>query len=485
MNTQNIEQDDNKRSRGIGLKWLSVLLAILTVLVSILLLLASYNISESYKRQQDATEAYISGQILANQLKQGSDNLTTDVRSFVVTGKTKFLEYYCKELTELKTYDNAYNELKPLLKEDNLLSSLKMINDYEDKLKQSEAKAILMAMDYYGITDQKYRDCLGDYSLTSYEEGLSLEDKHNKAISLAFGGDSELVHYGDYDMYKKIVNDNIDSFIKQLASVTHNEQAESMKQLDNSVFALRRMTIYSMLFLMLMASTILNFVVRPLLKNIGHINSHDYLEEEGVYEIKYLATSYNQMMSKVNDNQKKLSYEASHDALTGLLNRQAYLDNIRRFEEEKICFLHMDADNFKHVNDTYGHDVGDMYLQKIARVLVQSFRKGDEIYRLGGDEFAVIMDGITESSSQIVTDKVKLIEDAMLDGSDGLPTSAVSFGATFYDGSGGVDKVYKEADLALYVAKNSGKGKLIFYDESMAMENPEKNTPNEQAEVSA
>ena len=125
MNTQNIEQYDNKRSRGIGLKWLSVLLAILTVLVSILLLLASYRISESYKRQQEASEAYIRGQILANQLKQGSDNLTTDVRSFVVTGKSKFLEYYCKELTELKTYDNAYNELKPLLKEDNLLSSQK------------------------------------------------------------------------------------------------------------------------------------------------------------------------------------------------------------------------------------------------------------------------------------------------------------------------------------------------------------------------
>lgn len=474
MEKDKVDKQESRKSRGIGLKWLSVLLAILTVLVSVLLLLASYRISTSSKHVQEASDAYIRSQIAANQLKQGSDNLTTHVRSFVVTGKSKYLEYYIKEKTELKAFDNAYEELNSILEDNNLKASLKMINDYEDKLKESEAKAILMAMEYYDITDQKYYDALSGYNLTSYEASLSLDDKHDKSISLAFGGDSELVHYGDYDMYKKIVEDNVDSFIKQLASATQNDQAESMKSLDNSVFALRRMTIYSMLFLMLMAFTILNFVVRPLLKNIEHINTHDYLEEEGVYEIKYLATSYNQMMSRVNDNQKKLSYEASHDALTGLFNRQAYLDNIRSFEDAKICFLHLDVDNFKHINDTYGHDVGDRYLKKVAAVLEKSFRKGDQIYRLGGDEFAVIMDEIDKENAQIVIDKVEMIEEALIDGSDGVPVSAVSVGATFYTGAGDVDRVYKEADLALYAAKNSGKGKLVFYDESMANDTIEK-----------
>ena len=469
-----VDKEETKKSKGIGLKWLGVLLGILSILVSALLLIASYRISASSKAVQDASDAYINSQIAANQLKQGSDNLTTDVRSFVVTGKTKYLDYYFKERMELKTFDNAYEQLKPLLADESLTSSLKMINDYEDKLKELEAKAILMAMEYYDIQDQKYHDNLSDYKLTTYEESLPIEEKRDKSISLAFGGDSELVHYGDYDMYKKIVNDNIEIFIKQLASATQNDQADSMKSLDNSVNALRRMTIYSMLFLMLMAFTILNFVVRPLLKNIEHINTHDYLEEEGVYEIKYLATSYNQMMSRVNDNQKKLSYEASHDALTGLFNRQAYLDNIRTFEGSKICFLHLDVDNFKFINDTYGHDVGDRYLKKVATVLEHSFRKGDQVYRLGGDEFAVIMDEIVEENAQIVIDKIELIETALTDGSDGVPVSAVSAGATFYNGEGEVDRVYKEADLALYAAKNSGKGKLVFYDESMANETIEK-----------
>ena len=186
MEKDKVDKQESRKSRGIGLKWLSVLLAILTVLVSVLLLLASYRISTSSKHVQEASDAYIRSQIAANQLKQGSDNLTTHVRSFVVTGKSKYLEYYIKEKTELKAFDNAYEELNSILEDNNLKASLKMINDYEDKLKESEAKAILMAMEYYGITDQKYYDALSGYNLTSYEASLSLDNKHDKSISLAF-----------------------------------------------------------------------------------------------------------------------------------------------------------------------------------------------------------------------------------------------------------------------------------------------------------
>ena len=84
------------------------------------------------------------------------------------------------------------------------------------------------------------------------------------------------------------------------------------------------------------------------------------------------------------------------------------------------------------------------------------------------------MDEIDKENAQIVIDKVEMIEEALIDGSDGVPVSAVSVGATFYTGAGDVDRVYKEADLALYAAKNSGKGKLVFYDESMANDTIEK-----------
>ena len=117
-------------SRKIGLKTVGILIVVLTVLISIILLITANKIIDYSKNVQTASDEYIKAQLTASQLKQGSDNLTEHVRSFVVTGKTKYLDYYLKELLETKTYDNAYEELAPLLDDANLASSLEMINSY-------------------------------------------------------------------------------------------------------------------------------------------------------------------------------------------------------------------------------------------------------------------------------------------------------------------------------------------------------------------
>ncbi|MBQ6493111.1 MAG: GGDEF domain-containing protein [Erysipelotrichaceae bacterium] len=462
----------NYSRRGIGLKWLSIMMIVLTVIVTGLLFYTGQNVSESSKQLQESSDAYIREQIAASQLKQGSDNLTTHVRSFAVTGKEKFLAYYFTELNDLKTYDNAYAELEPLVENTSLASSLEMINDYETKLKELEGRSILLAMDYYGVGD-KYREYLSQYSLSDLEKNMEPEEKRNKAIDLVFGGNSELVHFGDYDMHKKIVNDNIEFFVSKLAVMTQNEQSASMKSLDSSIWSLRWVTACSMVFLFLVAFTLLRYVVAPLLMNIAHINEHDFLEEMGVDELRYLANSYNQMLAKFKDNQKKLSYEASHDALTGLFNRQAYLDTYPKYETEKICFLHIDVDNFKFINDTYGHDIGDRFLQKVAKILMHCFRSYDMVFRLGGDEFAVIMVNVDEDCKDIITQKAETIQKGLGDDTDGVPKATVSIGAAFTKGDGTIGNMYKEADLALYTAKNRGKGMIVYYDESMSDSIPE------------
>ena len=454
-------------SRKIGLKTVGILIVVLTVLISIILLITANKIIDYSKNVQTASDEYIKAQLTASQLKQGSDNLTEHVRSFVVTGKTKYLDYYLKELLETKTYDNAYEELAPLLDDANLASSLEMINSYETKLKELEGKGILLALYAYDISNQNYYYYFKDYRLTDYEKALDNDTKHDRAISMVFGGDDELVHFGDYDMHKKIVNDNIEIFVKQLSNVTKAEQESSITALNSAVVRARSYIVTAMVLMLSVAFIVLAYVVAPLVKNIQHINSHEYLELNGVREMGFLASAYNEMLTQVKDDQDKLSYEASHDALTGLYNRQAFLSMYQSYKASKICFLHIDIDNFKEINDSYGHDIGDRILQKVAKTLNDIFRSNDLIFRMGGDEFAVIMVGIKSDDQNVVKKKAKKIMDKLADTKDGLPYISVSIGATFSHEDGTDKRMYKESDLALYEAKNNGKGRIVFFDDKM------------------
>ena len=126
----------------------------------------------------------------------------------------------------------------------------------------------------------------------------------------------------------------------------------------------------------------------------------------------------------------------------------------KELSEEKLCLLLLDVDKFKIVNDTYGHDVGDLVLKKVADVLRHQFRANDLIFRFGGDEYAVIM----RNAGAELTDLVKIkIGNAnrQLATDEHLPETSLSAGAAF--GSGAItEELFKRADTALYKVKNSG-----------------------------
>ena len=88
--------------------------------------------------------------------------------------------------------------------------------------------------------------------------------------------------------------------------------------------------------------------------------------------------------------------------------------------EEKLCFILMDVDKFKSVNDTYGHDQGDLVLRKVAEVLKHQFRSGDMIFRLGGDEFAVIMVNTGTELQDLVRRKIMTANEELNRG-EGIP----------------------------------------------------------------
>ena len=185
----------------------------------------------------------------------------------------------------------------------------------------------------------------------------------------------------------------------------------------------------------------------------------------GAYEFKYLALTYNDIYNLKKVNESVLQQKAEQDPLTGLANRAAFekLQHVLKSDVSLVLFL-MDVDNFKSVNDTYGHKVGDQVLQKVAEALQKSFRSEDFVMRIGGDEFSAVVTHITPEQSSALEQKITSINEFLSNSDDGLPVVTLSIGAAFSD-QGFTDDLYVLADKALYYVKEHGRNGYAVYQD--------------------
>ncbi len=174
--------------------------------------------------------------------------------------------------------------------------------------------------------------------------------------------------------------------------------------------------------------------------------------------------------------EEHLAKLAHHDSLTGLPNR--YLLKIRldaiisgwsKETNHLAAVLFLDLDGFKSINDTLGHDIGDIVLQTVGRRLQHCIREHDMAARLGGDEFITIIDRITSrEEAALVADKIRhQIALPIVTEGHGLQVTC-SMGVSFFPGDGvNAESLLKNADMAMYSAKQQGKNNYLFYREEM------------------
>ncbi|USG66613.1 GGDEF domain-containing protein [Brevibacillus ruminantium] len=163
-------------------------------------------------------------------------------------------------------------------------------------------------------------------------------------------------------------------------------------------------------------------------------------------------------------------YLAFHDSLTGLYNRAAFdelFEKAIRDGKGSIALMMIDLDNFKKVNDQWGHDKGDELLKHVAECIQRFARKEDRAVRLGGDEFVLIMPSVgRQQADEIARGMIKAITAST---AAQIPLEeegvTVSIGIALSDGlEVDTDILYKQADLALYRSKEQGKNRYHFYD---------------------
>lgn len=169
----------------------------------------------------------------------------------------------------------------------------------------------------------------------------------------------------------------------------------------------------------------------------------------------------------------KLVHQAFHDSLTGLANRALFRDRVehalaRCARGGRVATLLFDLDNFKAVNDTVGHLEGDLLLTAVADRLRRATRGCDTVARIGGDEFAVLLDGIQNREHAMhvlerITEALRI--PIPLQGREFIV--AASVGVAFSDGIDQVDDLLRNADVAMYSAKDNGKGRYAVFDPSM------------------
>ncbi len=186
-----------------------------------------------------------------------------------------------------------------------------------------------------------------------------------------------------------------------------------------------------------------------------------------------LATIRN--IESIKKSENKIRQLAYHDLLTGLPNRSLFFDRLEqalrqaRREEWKVGLLFFDLDRFKWVNDTLGHAIGDLLLQKVAQRLEKILRKSDTLARLGGDEFVLLLNCVNDVQNvTAVAQKVQMLMSSPFDleGKRVMTSSSIGI-AIFPEDGEDADTLLKNADLAMYSAKEKEGNNFQFFSEEL------------------
>ena len=213
---------------------------------------------------------------------------------------------------------------------------------------------------------------------------------------------------------------------------------------------------------------------------INHIDDVDYNDSD-IQMVRQVSSQASLALAQ-HQLRQKIEYQAFHDVVTGLPNRFLFEDRLKQtlaHAERYDCqfaVLFLDLDGFKHVNDTLGHDIGDLLLTEVGNRLSKIIRKSDTLARMGGDEFAIILNKLENNEDairiaqtyQLALQEVFIIEEQTL-------FIGGSIGISNYPKDGqDISTLLKHADTAMYEAKALGKNRVQSFSQNLADRNLEK-----------
>ncbi len=444
--------------KGTKIRTANYLMILAACVLYMFILYGMFRISRQYDDLIRTADDYISSEEITANIAEGSNILTDQVRLYAVTAEPEYMEAYFQEANVDRKRERALEELEEFHMEGEVKAYLEKALNRSNELMESEFYSMKLVSEASHYETESLPEEIRTVALSKEDAALSEEEKIQKAQDLVFGD-------GYRDVKEEIMED-ISNSLMSVLNETKLDQEQSRAALKKQL-NIQRVEI-SILFVMnvIIFLFITTLIVKPLQIYIKCIKDNKALEITGAYEFKYLALTYNDIYEVNAANQSMLREKAEKDALTGILNRGAF-DQLRIGLKAKpipICLLLIDVDIFKSINDTYGHEMGDRALKRVADLLKNTFRSTDYPARIGGDEFAVVMTDVGPDSRESIVKKAEEMNEILQRGENGLPKFSLSIGIAFSE-RGFDDELYKKADQALYHVKEAGRCGYGFYED--------------------
>jgi len=449
---------DNNSIGGVRLQIFNIVMAVAAVCLSVVVIFEAYGTANAYTDMNDSMETYLVCRQSAEQMRDGSDYLTQQARLFAVTGDLANLQAYFTEAEETCRREKALEQMGVYLAEDEAYRMLETAFARSNELMELEYYSMRLAIEAkgYAVPEQ-----LRQVRLDPRDAALQPQEQMELARSMVF---DEV-----YQERKNGILGEIDDCLETIIGEMRDRQRSNADKLLQLLHRQNLVAALLMAVVLTVVALTAALIVRPLRQCVERIRENDELAEKGAYEIRYLVRIYNQMRARSRLHQDHLSYQAEHDPLTGLLNRGVF-EKARAEEEAALnAMLLIDIDHFKEINDTYGHEIGDSVLKRLAETLQENFRADDYVCRVGGDEFAIIMLNVTPDMRGLIAEKVTRINETVQRQSGDVPGFSLSIGIAFGDTVGEGGDLYQNADAALYRVKEAGRAGYAFFEDDSAV----------------
>ncbi len=438
---------------GISLRKIHIWLIISMIIWSGTVIIASYRLTNTFIRLANAEEEHAELVKAAHELMDASDYLTERVQRFTVNGDKQFLDQYFTEAFESNRREEAIAKMDVDEETGAALKQLEEAMANSVNLMDQEYYAMRLVIEAKGYTD--YPEILDTVTLRDEDAVLPAEEKIRRATELVLNDEY-------YDQKDRIRQDMQESLVEvdKLMSRTKDEE---MATLHRELWFVRIVIVIQVVSILFMVRLTSILGIHPVLKAVDNIKADSPIPEVGAVEFKYLAHAYNKMYSRYRTSLEHLKYKAYHDELTGAYNRAGFDLLMSGIDLEKMYMMLLDVDNFKSINDTYGHETGDKVLVRLVSILQKVFRDDDYICRLGGDEFVVLMIHSSGIPHRLIEAKIEDINKELENSDDGLPPVSISVGIVNGKDAADTENLLEKTDTAMYESKRKGKNTYTFY----------------------
>ena len=407
---------------------------------------------------QQATEAYISCENDAQQVQDRSDHLTEQVRLVTMTAKPEYIDNYFSMANSNEEFDEAFADLKSRFEGTDAYESLRTAMDESNELMNTEFYAMRLICEANDIDPSPWPE------IASCQ--ISDDDSRTSHDSMIYKAQN-LVSDSKYQEAKDSINSHTTDCIAKVTDATIGSQDRAASIFDGIYGTIEACIAIYIALTLIICALVRRAVVKPLLSFGDSIKANQLFPVQGAGELQVLAETYNRVFTENEATHMIVKHQAEHDPLTDLLNRGSFDKALKLHNDGKHDFalILADVDQFKSVNDTFGHAVGDQLLKRVSSLLQVAFRSTDFVCRIGGDEFAVIMVDVTSDLRHIIQEKIDFVNTELSKPIDGMPQVSLSAGAAFADRPDPGDSIYKDADDALYHTKENGRSSCSFFGE--------------------